>query len=102
MTSTAVGMHIERRLTGTVVAVGRGLVLVGVVAEMLRGDALLMLTIGAGRRPDGLERKQKHQENEGKTLHHGPECNRCGVVAQLRSAGQHPDAQNCATLRFMM
>ena len=59
MTTTAVGMNIERRLPGTVVAVGRDLVLVGVVAAMLCGNALRMLTIGAGRRPDRLERKQK-------------------------------------------
>ena len=102
MTNTAVGMNIQRRLPGTVVTVDRCFVLVGVVAEMLGSDVLLVLAVCAGRRPDGLERQQEHQKNEGKAFHHGPECNRSRVVTQCGVRVQHPVDRIRATLRFMM
>lgn len=49
----------------------RRLMLVRVMPEMLGSGTLLVLAIGARRRPDGLEWQDQHQEDEEKALHCG-------------------------------
>jgi hypothetical protein len=48
---------------------GIGLVLVIVMAEVLGGDARLMLAINSHRRPTELERQKKQQENGEQATH---------------------------------
>ncbi|MBI4291851.1 MAG: hypothetical protein HY661_10260 [Betaproteobacteria bacterium] len=80
MTETAIGMEIRRGSAARIIA--GSLVLVRMMPKVLRGSALLVLTIGARRRPDGLERQYQHQEDEEDPIEHGQQCIRYGSAAQ--------------------
>lgn len=54
MAQTAVAISLRRGPASRIVLVRR-LVLMSVMPEMLRGGALLMPAVGAGRRPERLE-----------------------------------------------
>ena len=72
MTESAVGVGLQGRFPGSVLAVGRSrLMPVIVVAEVLGGEPLLMQAIGACRCPDSLERQDQDQEDEEVPSDHG-------------------------------
>ena len=60
MTETAVGVGLQGRSSGFILAVGRSRMMsVIVVAEVLGGGPLLMQAVGARRCPDSLERQDQ-------------------------------------------
>jgi hypothetical protein len=65
---TAIGVRLARR-AAVVAGVGRLLVLVSVMTDMLRGRSGLVLAIETHPGPGELERKQKHQEHEHEPFH---------------------------------
>lgn len=69
MTLTAIGVGVERRLSGSAIALQGAVMLMDVMPEMCRRLPTLMTAIGACKGPRVLERHGNQDNQEKKSTH---------------------------------